>query len=48
MLVTTCGWGTAGETPGPGEICTFHQTQLNSGLSGKERDNKKWGAKNKH
>lgn len=36
MLVVTCGWETAGETPGPGEIYTIHQTQLNSGLSGKE------------
>lgn len=37
MPAMTCGWGTAEGTPGPGETYTSLQTQLNFGLSGKEK-----------
>ena len=36
MLVMTCDWETAEETPGPRKIYIIHQSQLNSGLSSKK------------
>lgn len=41
MPAMTCGWGTAGGTPGPGETYTSPQTPWNSGLSGKEKGQRK-------
>lgn len=34
MLVSTCGWGTAGETPGLGNTRRFRFLRMNSGPSG--------------
>ena len=34
MLVLTCGWGTAGETPGLGNTRLFQFLRMNSGPSG--------------
>ena len=47
MRATTCGWGTAGGTLGPGATYISPETPWNSGLSGKEKGQGKMDKKNK-